>query len=55
MFSGVGNIIKNEVLHRILNEWADIIPARFDTYPLVDLAVTKAVLAAQVAGKMATD
>lgn len=45
----------NEVLHRILNEWADIIPARFDTYPLVDLAATKAVLAAQVKGKTAKD
>lgn len=42
------DVASNDVLHRILNEWADIIPARFDTYPLVDLAATKAVLAAQV-------
>jgi len=35
-------------LHRILNEWADIIPAHFDTYPLVDIATTEALLAAQV-------
>lgn len=49
------DVESNEVLHRILNEWADIIPARFDTYPLVDLAATKAVLAAQVAGKTAKD
>jgi len=25
----------NEALHQILNEWADIIPAHFDSYPLV--------------------
>ena len=40
-------------LHRILNEWAEIIPAHFDTYPLVDLADTQAMLAAQVAGQVA--
>ena len=39
----------NEVLHRILNEWADIIPAEFDVYPLVDLEATHKMLAAQVA------
>ena len=38
-------------LHRILNEWADIIPAHFDTYPLVDVATTEALLAAQVETK----
>lgn len=41
----------NDDLHRILNEWADIIPARFDTYPLVDRQATAALLAAQVAGQ----
>ena len=41
----------NDALHRILNEWADIIPAHFDTYPLVDVAATKRMLAAQVAAK----
>ena len=39
----------NEQLHRILNEWADIIPAEFDTYPLVDIEATRTMLAAQVA------
>ena len=39
----------NEQLHRILNEWADIIPAEFDVYPLVDLEATRKMLAAQVA------
>ena len=40
----------NEILHRILNEWADIIPAEFDVYPLVDIEATRKMLAAQVAG-----
>ena len=39
----------NEPLHRILNEWADIIPAEFDVYPLVDVEATRKLLAAQVA------
>jgi hypothetical protein len=43
------DVDSNETLHRILNEWADIIPAHFDTYPLVDLEATKRMLAAQVA------
>lgn len=37
----------NDLLHRILNEWADIIPAHFDTYPLVDSAAVQSLLAAQ--------
>ncbi len=41
----------NEALHRILNEWADIIPAHFETYPLVDVAATKIMLAEQAAAK----
>jgi hypothetical protein len=28
----------NGVLHRILTEWADIVPAQFDVYPLIDRA-----------------
>ena len=39
----------NDALHRILNEWADIIPARFDTYPLIDTDAAKRMLAAQIA------
>lgn len=39
----------NEQLHRILNEWADIIPAEFDVYPLVDVEATRKMLAAQAA------
>ncbi len=45
------DVASNEALHTILNEWADLIPAQFDTYPLVDLDATKAMLAAQVAAK----
>jgi hypothetical protein len=47
----VFDVASNEALHQILNEWADIIPAHFDTYPLVDLEATKRMLAAQVAAK----
>lgn len=41
----------NDTLHRILNEWADIIPAHFDTYPLIDTDAAHRLLAAQVAAK----
>jgi muconolactone delta-isomerase len=41
----------NDALHRILNEWADIIPAHFDTYPLIDTEAAKRMLAAQIAAK----
>jgi hypothetical protein len=45
----VFDVAGNEALHLILNEWADIIPAEFDVYPLVDLEATRQMLAAQVA------
>jgi muconolactone delta-isomerase len=44
-------VASNEALHLILNEWADIVPAHFDTYPLVDLDATMRMLAAQVAAR----
>jgi hypothetical protein len=44
------DVESNEALHRILNEWADIIPAHFDTYPLLDIEVAQRMLAAQVKG-----
>jgi muconolactone delta-isomerase len=47
----VFDVASNEALHHILNEWADIIPAHFDTYPLVDVEATKRMLASQVAAK----
>ena len=30
------DVPSNEQLHRRLNEWADIIPARFDVHALID-------------------
>lgn len=41
----------NDALHRILNEWADIIPAHFETYPLIDVEAAQRALTAQVAAK----
>ena len=37
----------NEALHKFLNEWADIIPAHFDTYPLVDVQQARELLGSQ--------
>jgi muconolactone delta-isomerase len=45
------DVESNAALHLILNEWADIIPAHFDTYPLVELDATKRMLAAQAAAR----
>lgn len=47
--AAVFNVDSNEELHRILNEWADIVPAEFEVYPLVDIEATRKMLAAQVA------
>jgi hypothetical protein len=43
------DVESNDALHRLLNEWAEIIPAHFDTYPLIDVDAAKRMLAAQVA------
>jgi muconolactone delta-isomerase len=45
----VFDVKDNDALHRILNEWADIIPAHFDIYPLIDVEAANRMLAAQVA------
>jgi muconolactone delta-isomerase len=45
----VFDVDDNEALHRILNEWADIIPAHFDTYPLIEADAAQRMLAAQAA------
>lgn len=37
----------NETLHRILNEWAEIIPAQFEVLPLIDPEPAQAFLAGQ--------
>ena len=47
----VFDVESNEALHRILNEWADIIPAHFDIYLLVDVEAAKRMLASQVVAK----
>ena len=43
------DVADNNALHQILNEWADIIPAHFDTYPLIDVEAAKRTLATQAA------
>ena len=30
------DVDSNETLHRLLTEWAEMIPAEFDVYPLID-------------------
>ena len=30
------DVDSNESLHRLLTEWAEMIPAEFDVYPLID-------------------
>lgn len=35
------DVPSNEALHRRLNEWADIIPARFDVHALIDPEVAQ--------------
>jgi hypothetical protein len=39
----------NDALHRILNEWADIVPAHFDTFPLIEADAAQRMLAGQAA------
>ncbi|MFN0314514.1 MAG: DUF3303 domain-containing protein [Burkholderiales bacterium] len=41
------DVDSNATLHRLLNEWAEIIPANFDVYPLVDVAQSRKFLAGQ--------
>lgn len=45
------DVENNDELHRILNEWADIIPAHFDTYPLIDPQAAQRMLAVQTSAK----
>jgi hypothetical protein len=44
------DVDSNETLHRLLNEWADIIPARFDIHALIDPDAARSYLARQRAG-----
>jgi len=38
----------NETLHARLNQWADIVPARFEVYALIDPEAARGFLATQV-------
>jgi len=39
------DVDSQEQLHALLNEWAEIIPAHFELYPLIDAAAAKRYLA----------
>jgi muconolactone delta-isomerase len=43
------DVDSNETLHRLMNEWADIIPAHMEVFPLLDVGPAKEFLAAQLA------
>jgi hypothetical protein len=47
----VFDVEDNDALHRILNEWADIIPAQLDTYPLIEADAAQRMLAAQATAR----
>ena len=34
----------NEILHSILNEWSEMVPAKFEVYPLIDSDAIKSFL-----------
>jgi hypothetical protein len=38
------DVDSNETLHRLLNEWAEYIPAAFDLYPLIESAAARSFL-----------
>ena len=41
------DVDSNEILHRYMNEWADIIPAHMEVFPLIDIDHAKSFLATQ--------
>ncbi len=41
------DVDSNDTLHRLINEWSDIIPAHFAIYPLLDPAAAQRFLARQ--------
>ena len=43
----VFDVDSNETLHGLLNEWAEIVPAEFDIYPLIDSDAIKSFLGAE--------
>jgi muconolactone delta-isomerase len=46
------DVKSNDELHALLNEWADIIPAQFDVYPLVDSTAARRYLATAKRGAL---
>ena len=40
----VFDVDSNETLHNLLNEWSEIVPAKFDVYPLIDTEAIKSFL-----------
>ena len=47
----VFDVDSNESLHRMLNEWAEIIPAKFEIHPLIDIAAARNFLSDQTRKK----
>jgi hypothetical protein len=43
------NVDSTETLHRLMNEWGDIVPAHMDVYPLLDQDTAKKFLQTQMA------
>lgn len=41
------DVDSNETLHRLMNEWSEIIPAHMDVYPLLEVGPAKDFLASQ--------
>lgn len=42
----VFDVDSNEMLHGLLNEWAEIMPAEFDVYPMLDPEAIRSYLSA---------
>lgn len=47
----VFDVENNEALHALLNEWAEMIPATFELYPLIDPKAAQGYLKRQRGGK----
>lgn len=45
------DVTSHETLHQLMNEWADMIPAHFDVYPLLETQHAQAFLQAQPDGR----
>lgn len=45
------DVDSNMTLHRLMNEWSDIVPAHFDVYPLLEEDAAKQFLQSQTAAQ----